>query len=149
MSSTNDFDDNYVRSFVDRPRDASPGPKSASRSPEPDGAVDITGLVRSYTITGGRSQSRIELAYEAMLNTSLGTNIDTLVFERQAIGRLCLAESLSVAEVSARLGIPIGVARVIAGDMIVEGLLDVQAPTANVSDDVSLILRLIEGVRAL
>lgn len=119
-------------------------------SAEPESEQEVI-LVRSYLMTGGRVAPAMDLAYEALLSTTTRgvAAMEALAFERQAIARLCRYEPQSVAEVSAKLGVPIGVIRVLAGDLVTESLLDVQAATENVADDVSLILRLIEGVRAL
>jgi len=39
--------------------------------------------------------------------------------------------------------------RVVAGDLVVEGMLESFQPNGNVADDVALIQRLIAGVRSL
>lgn len=72
-----------------------------------------------------------------------------LQFEKASIVQLCRIEILSVAELSARLHLPLGVIRVVASDLIVEGMLEAFLPSLNVADDIDLISRLIEGVRAL
>ena len=69
--------------------------------------------------------------------------------ERADIIHLARAEPLSVAELSARLQVAIGVVRVVAADLLSEGLLEAFQPSENVADDVLLITRLIAGVRAL
>ena len=134
----------YVRPFLNRDVSSPGGQRGAPDSDQSD-------LVRSYTMTGGRAAPTVALAFEAMLQTtSLGIAvIDRTNFERRNILRLCAREILSVAEVSAKLSIPLGVVRVLAADLVTDALLDVQVATENVADDVSLILRLIEGVRAL
>jgi hypothetical protein len=143
MSST-DFDDgSYVRPFLT-------GSSSAAVSDEMSN-LDGVPLVRAYTMTGGRADTTVQLAFEAMLGTTeVGVQrCEYLTFERRSIVELCARETLSVVEVSARLSLPIGVVRVLAGDLIADGTLDVQEASEDVADDVSLILRLIEGVRAL
>jgi DNA-directed RNA polymerase specialized sigma24 family protein len=143
MSDDDRVDGALVRPFLDEH-----GQHAVVAEHEPEHEV---ALVRSYLMTGGRVAPSMELAFEALLSTTARglTALETLAFERQAIVRLCRFEPQSVAEVSAKLGVPIGVVRVLAGDLASESLLDVQAATENVADDVSLILRLIEGVRAL
>jgi Protein of unknown function (DUF742) len=108
-------------------------------------------LVRSYAMTSGRSQGTVPLDIESMLRlTTEGVMArNALQFERASIAMLCEDEILSVAELSARLHLPIGVIRVIASDLIVDGLLEAYMPSFSVADDVDLISRLIEGVRAL
>jgi Protein of unknown function (DUF742) len=136
-------DGQLVRPFLEEQRS-----RRAVAAFDPD--CEVT-LVRSYLMTGGRVAPSMDLAYEALLSTTARgvAALEGLAFERQAIARLCRFEPQSVAEVSAKLSVPIGVVRVLAGDLVSESLLDVQAATENVADDVSLILRLIEGVRAL
>ena len=70
-------------------------------------------------------------------------------FERADIIRQCQSEPQSVAELSARLHVPIGVVRVVASDLLAEGYLKAFHPSTNVADDVLLITRLIAGVRSL
>lgn len=108
-------------------------------------------MVRSYTLTGGRTRASVELPFEAMLTvTEFGRHaMERLTFERRSITTLCSHETLSVAEVAAMLSLPIGVIRVLAADLIGESFLEVFTSSENVADDISLILKLIEGVRAL
>ena len=55
----------------------------------------------------------------------------------------------AIAELAARMRIAIGVVRVVAADLVSEGMLESFEPSENVADDVLLIARLIAGVRAL
>jgi hypothetical protein len=127
-----------VRPFVDRARQgAAPGDDANAAS------------VRAYAITGGRARSTVPLEFETMLQTRGASRAGALTFERAAIVQLCSAEPQSVAELSARLRLPIGVVRVVAGDLVAEGVLQAYLPVAGVADDIDLIARLIEGVRAL
>jgi len=54
-----------------------------------------------------------------------------------------------VAEISAHLQVPLGVARVIVGDMADEGLVRVHQPRAEGRPDVALLERVLNGIRAL
>jgi Protein of unknown function (DUF742) len=111
-------------------------------------AADIG--VRAYLITGGRVDvTERTLAYETMLKrTRKGSDME-LMFERADIVGLCTEGALSVAEISARLQIPIGVVRVLASDMLGEGFLTAHAGSPDQTKDVTLLTRLINGVRAL
>ena len=102
-------------------------------------------------MTGGRAHAAGVLEFETMLQaTAAGREaLTALKFERADILRRCQSDPLSVAELSATLHVPIGVVRVVASDLIAENLLEAFQPSANVSDDVFLITRLIAGVRAL
>lgn len=133
-----------VRPFLERGR-------HLARVPEPDPFDPSLQGVRAYTITSGRSHAMVHLEFETMLQaTPSGLGMAAqLRFERADIVRRCIDEPLSVAELSARLHLPIGAVRVVAADLLHEGLLQAFQPTESVADDVLLLTRLIAGVRAL
>ncbi len=136
-----------VRPFLTRMQPWSPSPAEPLGVPEPREAAGV----RSYAMTGGRSVGIVPLEFESMMQTTtvgLAT-MNSLGFERASITHLCATEILSVAELSARLHLPIGVVRVVAADLVSEGVLEAFMSNLSVADDVSLITRLIEGVRAL
>ncbi|HRE02472.1 MAG TPA: 4-alpha-glucanotransferase, partial [Ilumatobacteraceae bacterium] len=93
---------------------------------------------------GAAGGSYVRYPFESMLQTTARgvTMLPALNFERLAITEMCAAEILSVAELSARLGLPIGVVRVVAGDLLADGLLEAFMSNLSVADDVSLIMRL-------
>jgi Protein of unknown function (DUF742) len=106
--------------------------------------------VRAYLITGGRVDvTERALAYETMLKRTRKASDMELMFERADIVGLCTDGALSVAEISARLQIPIGVVRVLASDMLGEGFLTAHSGAPDQTKDVTLLTRLINGVRAL
>jgi hypothetical protein len=110
-------------------------------------------LVRPYTLTAGRTDSRVNLPLEAPIEAIdsdkpqrwPGTDV------RAQICALC-ESSPSVAEIAARLSLPVGVARVLIGDLVTSGHLRVRT---TLSDDSSvderreLIGRTLRGLRAL
>jgi hypothetical protein len=110
-------------------------------------------FVRPYAVTGGRTRSShdAELELEALVSTtSRGeASVGTLALERRSIAVLC-RDLLSVAEVSARLDVPLGVARVLIGDMAEEGLVAIHRPTSP-SDrpDLALLERVLYGLREI
>lgn len=107
-------------------------------------------LVRSYTVTGGRTRSTgADLAIESLVVATPRVRREPhlVQFERQDIAVLADAP-LSVAEVAAHVGIPLGVARVLVGDMTAEGLLEIYT-APEIITEVSVIERLIAGVKAL
>jgi hypothetical protein len=73
----------------------------------------------------------------------------SLSLERRSIALLC-RDILSIAEISARLDLPLGVARVLVGDMAGEGLVTVHRP-ASVGDrpDLALLERVLYGLRTI
>ena len=107
--------------------------------------------MRAYLITGGRTESAEALEFETMLSvTALGrAERAGLSFERARIAELCAESPQSVAELAAKLNIPITVARVLAADMVGSGWLDKHAGQSDLADDVDMLQRLIHGIRTL
>ena len=105
--------------------------------------------VRAYLLTGGRTDSGLD--FETMLSvTAEGHYVrPTMAFERARIVDLCTETPQSVAELSARLHLPIGVVRVVGADMVDAGLLDCHSGRVGLSDDVDMLQRLIHGIRRL
>lgn len=109
-------------------------------------------LVRPYTVTGGRTRSSgTELPMETLLVASdRGRELAAgLRFERADVLSLC-REVQSVAEVSARLGMPLGVVRVLVGDLHADGLLDIHTPLpGHTGSDTDLLGKVLDGLQAL
>ncbi|MFV2011125.1 MULTISPECIES: DUF742 domain-containing protein [unclassified Micromonospora] len=59
------------------------------------------------------------------------------------------ADPISVAELSARLGLHLGVTRVLVGDLRASAHLDVHVPDVDAPADADTILRVIRGLRAI
>jgi hypothetical protein len=90
--------------------------------------------VRPYAMTGGRTRpTHDDLETETLISTtSVGEQTPKLTVEQRAIAALC-HDILSIAEVSAHLHLPLGVIRVLVGDMAEEHLVIVHRP-AHVGD---------------
>ena len=115
---------------------------------EPEDEVYRPRLVRSYTITAGRTASKVELAMEATLRLQPG--VEAPVLSPSAAQVLEVCDRRSVAEVSALTKMPIGVTRVLLGDLIEQGLIRIQATiTDKTSTDerLELIERTLRGLR--
>ncbi|BBX35269.1 hypothetical protein MMAG44476_01880 [Mycolicibacterium mageritense DSM 44476 = CIP 104973] len=110
-------------------------------------------LVRPYTLTAGRTDSRIHLPLEAPVET-LDTTKEPRWPGHDVRGRiveLC-ADSPSVAEIAAHLSLPLGVARVLIGDLVTQGYLRVHTTlddSASFDERRELIGRTLRGLRAL
>lgn len=110
--------------------------------------------VRSYVLTGGRTRSDVDLPLETLIKvTPQGVSAaPRLALERKKIVSLCNTP-ISIAEVSAHLSVPLGVARVLAGDMCEEGFLTNYKPqhamTGNERPDLKLLERVLDGLQAL
>ena len=108
-------------------------------------------LVRPYALTGGRTRASIgDLPIEAMVvSTPAGLDAVEPRHEAREIVALC-REPMSVAEVSARIGIPLGVARVLVGDLLTDGHVQVHRATlGDARPDVRLLTRVLDGLQAL
>jgi hypothetical protein len=109
--------------------------------------------VRSYVLTGGRTRSNADLPLETLVKVTPqgAAAAPRLALERKKIISLCTAP-LSIAEVSAHLSIPLGVARVLVGDMAEEGFLTSYKPqhaTTGDRPDLKLLERVLDGLQAL
>ncbi|WP_086823242.1 DUF742 domain-containing protein [Allokutzneria sp. NRRL B-24872] len=119
---------------------------------EPDPFTESGSLVRPYTRTGGRTRPDYDLAIEALISTSdRGRERDAAVLpEHRSICGLCL-ETRSVAEVAAHLRLPLGVVRVLIGDMAGLGLVMIHQSGLVMGDRPSLgfLERVLSGLRRL
>jgi hypothetical protein len=105
-------------------------------------------LIRSYTITAGRTATTVDLAMEATLRLQAGAEAPILTPSAAQVLEVC--DRRSVAEVSALTKMPIGVTRVLLGDLIEQGLIRIQATiTEKTSTDerLELIERTLRGLR--
>jgi Protein of unknown function (DUF742) len=108
-------------------------------------------LVRPYAVTGGRTEPRYHLEIEAMVGAAYyeAAELSVLSPECQAILGLC-RDWRSVAEISAMLQMPLGVARILIADMAMEGLVRIhQLNHAEGGPDVELLERVLSGLRKL
>lgn len=109
-------------------------------------------FVRPYAWTRGRTRSGLDLAIEALVSTSQQgrSQLELLQMEHRAIAELC-EEPRSVAEVAALMSLPLGVARVLLGDMAGLGVVTVHqtASSTGSSPDLALMERVLSGLRRL
>jgi hypothetical protein len=130
------------------------GPAGAGqRDPRLGRAGDGAGssLVRPYAVTGGRTRPRTQLEIEAMVAAAHyeARDLSVLSPECQAILGFC-RDWRSVAEISAVLRMPLGVARILIADMAVEGLVRIhQLDHAQGRPDLNLLERVLSGLRKL
>ena len=113
-----------------------------------DDAEDEDGeLVRPFVITGGRTRhASVHLRVEALVVATGTAHGRELQFEHARIIAQCHSP-ISVAEVAARIGVPLGVAQILVGDLAEAGL--VQIHEARQAATPALLLRMIDAVRAL
>ncbi len=120
---------------------------------EPTGA-----LVRPYAVTRGRTRPKVDIAIEALIETTVrgrtahsrpGGNQGQ---EQQQIATMCDSRVQSLAEISARLHLPLGVARVLVADMASDGLVSIHEPASlddNEAVGTDLLERVLSGLRRL
>jgi len=126
---------------------------SLPTQPEPSPSDDVeeaAAIVRPYSWTGGRTTSDFQLEIETMVSVGEELYAGPIKAEYQDVMGLC-ENPRSVAEVAALLGIPLGVAKVLLGDMAERGLLDVHATAVVEGDvpDLGLMERVLSGLRKL
>jgi hypothetical protein len=114
---------------------------------------DPTRLIPPYAITGGRTRPVLDpgdLELETLISTTSPSPPPGLTPEQHAIITLC-RHLRSIAEVSAHLDIPIGVARVLVGDLASGGLITLHRPdtTTGGGPTLALLERVLHGLRGL
>ncbi|WP_308201521.1 DUF742 domain-containing protein [Sphaerisporangium perillae] len=127
------------------------GPQGSPHYGDPEPAPEPqSSLVRMYSLTGGRTAPRTDLAIEALVSSATSIQLGTTYTrEYRAISELC-GQIRSVAEVSALLGMPLGVARVLIADMAYEGLLRIYQPQLDAgAPNQNLLERVLIGLRRL
>jgi hypothetical protein len=110
-------------------------------------------LVRPYTLTAGRTTTNVVLPLEAPIEAFESARAHQWPPNdiRGDIVKLCAARP-SVAEVAARLNLPLGVARVLVGDLVETGhvrVLTTLGDSSSVEERRELIGRTLRGLRTL
>jgi hypothetical protein len=109
-------------------------------------------IVRAYAWTRGRTTTQFKLEIETLLTVGdrYRSTDEWMQAEYHSIAALC-RQPRSVAEVAALLSIPLGVAKVLLGDMAAQGLLVVHevAGTDGQGPDLVLMERILSGLRRL
>ena len=121
-------------------------PESAREEQDPPASARV---VRAFTLTSGRTRPRVDLPVEATL---LRQSTPEQSLEGHVGRILDVCDTRSVAEVSALVSLPIGVVRVLLGDLVAMGHVRVQATlTEDSSYDErrDLIERTLRGLRTL
>ena len=131
------------------PTQRQPFPPAPQLPADEDSAA--TRLVRPYTVTGGRTQPRYKLPLEALVTSTVyePRDLSVLAPECQAILQFCV-DWRSVAEISAVLRIPLGVARILVADMSADGLVRIQQrDDSEGRPDMNLLERVLSGLRKI
>jgi hypothetical protein len=112
--------------------------------------VDPTGSlsVRPYVFTRGRTRSQFELSIEVLVSVVPTAPTAHMNGEHHAVVAVC-REPRSVAEIAALLGVPLGVARVLVGDLAAAGAVALHRTADAGGPDLALMERVLSGLRRL
>ncbi|WP_406688878.1 DUF742 domain-containing protein [Saccharopolyspora sp. ID03-671] len=133
--------------------ETAPAPVPASRQPS-DASPDRDAMstsIRPYAWTGGRTRSNHHLELETLVSASEFCTPERLRrTEHHSIAEIC-RHPRSVAEVGAMLGVPLGVAKVLLGDMADLGLITVHETVSDSASSSHFLLmeRVLSGLRRL
>ena len=108
-------------------------------------------LIRPYVLTQGRTKAAgAPLALEASISARPGVVLaPDATPEARRIVELS-QEPTSLAELAARLLLPVGVVRILVADLVLADVVFVGAPAPiDAGKDVQLLERLLDGIRAL
>ena len=137
-----------VRPFLrSGPQHSAGSYRPALRGTEPP-ADQQTAALRPFVITAGRTDGADPaIGMETQVTVNPAAAPARLSREMRAIVGLC-SEPHSVAEISARLHLHLGVTRILVGDLRAAGQLDVHV-LDNETPDPETIMRVIRGLRAI
>lgn len=129
------------------------GPDQQAASPAwtDTGEDEAATYIRPYAWTGGRTKSNFRFELETLVETSEMCQTAQLErLEHHSIAHLC-RQPRSVAEVGAMLRIPLGVTRVLLGDMAELGLITVHRTVSENGSAAHLMLmeRVLSGLKRL
>jgi hypothetical protein len=109
-------------------------------------------LVRPYVLTAGRTATP---GVDLELDTTIRATVEPVARDRRAapeirrIVDLC-RKPMPLAEVAGRVVLPVGVVRVLVGDLVAAGSVSVQrAAPADAATDPRVLKKLLHGIRAL
>ncbi|WP_434599584.1 DUF742 domain-containing protein [Streptomyces sp. A5-4] len=119
--------------------------------------ADAGPLVRPYAMTGGRTKPgpsgvRFDLiALVVVVDGAPGSAEESLLGpEHRSLLALCRAEPQSVAELAADADLPVGVVRVLLGDLLESGYVQISRPVSPAQlPDEKILKEVIDGLRAL
>jgi hypothetical protein len=120
---------------------------------DPEGLLTETTSVRPYALTGGRTRTEAGLfPIEALVSAIGRPGAHQLSAEKSRIIDMAMAQYLSIAELSAHLKLPVGVVRVLVGDLVEEGHARVHGAAASNFDPASslgVLESVLDGISAL
>ncbi|MEE2033907.1 DUF742 domain-containing protein [Rhodococcus chondri] len=110
-----------------------------------------TSFVRPFVRSGGRTRAEVELPLEVLVSavpSALGSDAGPAMADHRLVLGLC-AQPRSIMEVAALAGMPLGVARVLVGDLAATGELTVHRTADGVGPGAALLHRVLSGLQEL
>jgi hypothetical protein len=104
-----------------------------------------------YLLTGGRARpidEGLELEAQVIATGAGRGDLAQLSFESRDIVALC-AQPLAVAEIAIRLGLQVGVTRVLVSDLVTTGHLAIRRPHVDAGSRSDVIDRVIRGLQEI
>ncbi|UYP20680.1 DUF742 domain-containing protein [Rhodococcus sp. Z13] len=108
-------------------------------------------FVRPFVRSGGRTRAEVELPLEALVSavpSAIGTETGAAMEEHRLVLALC-AQPRSIMEIAALAQIPLGVARVLVGDLAATGEITVHRTADKVGPNSELLERVLTGLHEL
>lgn len=136
-------DDTFNRSFLHMalPQDSAAEPEQQDESLE----------TRAYLMTGGRTGGgKADVSIETMVVAHPDKPVLTrLSPEALVVHAAADGPAMAVAEIAARVRLPLGVVQVLVGDLVYDGYLLTSIASTSLHDDVDFLERLIQRVEVL
>jgi len=92
------------------------------------GPVGSDGPDRLYTVTGGRSRAQDGALDLVTFVISESEPVLGMQSEHVRIMRLCRQHPVAVVEIAAHLGMPVGVVKILLGDLLADGRVSARRP---------------------
>lgn len=110
----------------------------------------VSRRVRPYALTGGRTRAASDLPLETLIVTRAGVVARGHTPEHTVILQSC-TRPVSLVEIAGELSVPAGVARVLVGDLIDAGAVEVHRPdTARPAHrDLEILAEVLNGIESL
>ena len=132
------------------------GPQPHEMSEDGDGSPEPVGrapAIRPFLLTAGRvsgggTGTMLPLESQVVATSDGLSVLRSLTFEHRDIV-VCCQQPQSVAELAARLRLHLNVVRVLAEDLCAAGHLAVYVPNTRTTQDISVLRRVIDGLRAV
>ncbi|NDL57524.1 DUF742 domain-containing protein [Phytoactinopolyspora mesophila] len=112
---------------------------------------DAGPIVRLFAVTAGRARSTTE-SFDLMATVHVASSAPydpSLSPEQQLIMRICRRYPQTITDVASESNLPLGVVRVLLGDLLNSGHVQITPPAPHRIPDSNILKEVIDGLRAL